>query len=150
MPNISASDYTTYLKYKAAAQAYTTGIPPRQIQTVDQVAPNVNILNSYLKTSQAAYIVNAAQTNLTGLNYVRALPPNQVNHPEAKSTLSWASTSIGTTSSKFQQPGGLPAKNVVGTYTRLPTNAGWSTGSSTQATSSAIRNNQVQIPSTIL
>ena len=154
MPNISASDYTTYLKYKAAAQAYTSGNAPRQIQTVDQVSPNVNIINSYLKTSQAAYVVNAAQTNLSGLNYVRAPPPNNVNHPEAKSTVSWTSGTSGsvssTTSSKFQQPGGLPAKNVVGTYARLPQNAGWYNGRTAQATSSAIRNNQVPIPSTIL
>jgi hypothetical protein len=45
-------------------------------------------------------------------------PTNNVNNPSAKSTLS----------SKFVQPGGLPANNVVGTYTRLPQNAGWIQG----------------------
>jgi len=48
---------------------------------------------------------------------------------KAKSTISWTSGTSGsvstTTSSKFQQPGGLPANNRVGTYTRLPQNAGW-------------------------
>ena len=124
MPTLSASDYTQYLKYKAAAQSYTNG-PPRMIQTVDQAAPNINIVNSYLKTSQAAFVVDKSQTNLTSLASVRGQPPNNVNNPNALSSLSY-STGGTTTSSKFQQPGGLPAKNVVGTYTRLPQNAGWS------------------------
>lgn len=63
---------------------------------------------------------------------VQAQPPNNVNNPNALSTLSWTSGTSGsvgsTTSSKFQQPGGLPANNVVGTYTRLPQNAGWIQG----------------------
>ncbi len=82
---------------------------------------------------------------LRGLARVQGQPPNNVNQPKAKSTLSWMSGTSGsvgsTTSSKFVQPGGLPANNVVGTYTRIPTNAGWATGQSTQATSSALRNN---------
>jgi hypothetical protein len=140
MPNIDASDYTKYLKYQAAQLAYANNAVPRPIQTVDQVAPTISVVNSYLKTSQAAFLTKAANTNLgSNLNYVRAMPPNNVNHPAAKSTLTWASTTMGTSSSKFQQPGGLPAKNVVGTYTRLPQLAGWATGSSTQTTSSALR-----------
>ncbi len=54
------------------------------------------------------------------------------SNPNALSTVSWTSGTSGavssTTSSKFQQAGGLPAKNVVGTYTRLPQNAGWIQG----------------------
>lgn len=154
MPNISASDYTTFIKYQAAQLAYANGAVPRKIQTVDQVSPNVNIINSYLKTSQAAYTITRPIATITGLNYVRPLPPNNVNHPDAKSTISWTSGTSGsvgtTTSSKFNQPGGQPAKNVVGTYTRIPQNAGWANGNSTQATSSALRNNQVPIPPTIL
>jgi hypothetical protein len=123
MPNLSASDYTQYLKFKAAAQSYTNG-PPRMIQTVDQAAPNINVINSYLKTSQAAFVVDNAQSSLTSLASVRPQPQNNVNNPNALSTISY-STSGATSSSKFQQPGGLPAKNVVGTYTRLPQNAGW-------------------------
>lgn len=83
--------------------------------------------------------------SVLGNGRVQAQPPNNVNQPKAKSTLSWLSGTSGsvgsTTSSKFVQPGGLPANNVVGTYTRIPTNAGWATGQSTQATSSALRNN---------
>ena len=123
MPSLSASDYTQYLKYKAAAQSYTNG-PPRKIQTVDQAAPNINIVNSYLKTSQAAYVVDRTQTNLTGLASVRPQPPNNVNNPNALSTVSQPTGGV-TSSSKFRQSGGLPASGVVGTYTRLPQNAGW-------------------------
>lgn len=128
MPNISASDYTQYVKYKAAQVSYANGRPPRAIQTVDQVSPNINIINSMVKTSQASLLVDPTKTNLRGLNYVRAIQPEYVNHPNALSTVTWNSMSMGTTSSKIQQPGGLPAKNVVGTYTRLPQNAGWIQG----------------------
>lgn len=130
MPTLSASDYTNYLKYKTAAVAYTSGNAPRTIQTVDQVAPTMNVINSIVKTSQAAYVVNPQQTNLTGLNYVRAPVPQRTNNPKNLSTVSWSSSSsiTSTTSSKTQQPGGLPANNVVGTYTRIPQNAGWIQG----------------------
>jgi hypothetical protein len=130
MPNLSASDYTQYLKFKAAATAYTSGIPPRKIQTVDQVSPNVNIINSIVKTSQAAYVVAPQQTEIAGLNYVRPMPPNNVNNPNALSTVGYAGTSGALSSSRVQQPGGLPTgfKNSQGTYTRLPQNAGWQPG----------------------
>jgi hypothetical protein len=63
---------------------------------------------------------------------VIAPTPERTNNPKALSTVSWTSGTAGavssTTSSKFQQTGGLPAKNVVGTYTRLPQNAGWIQG----------------------
>ena len=121
MPTLSASDYTKYIKYQAAQQSYQNGAVPRPIQTVDQAAPTVSIINSYLKTSQAAYVINANKTTLTGLNYVRAMPPNNVNHPSALSTVSTGTLS----SSRTQQPGGIPANNVVGTYHRIPQNAGW-------------------------
>lgn len=129
MPNISASDYTKFLKYQAAAISYTNGNIPKMVQTTAQVTPNVAILNSELKTSQAAFTVTPQIASISGLNYVRPPPPNNVNHPSALSTLSWTSGTSGsvgtTTSSKFAQSGSLPAKNVVGTYTRLPQNAGW-------------------------
>lgn len=130
MPTLSASDYTNYLKLKTAALSYANGQIPRKIQTTDQVVTNVNVLNSIVKTSQAAFVVNPTQSAISGLNYVRALPVVQTRStPQAKSTVSWTSGTSGsvssTTSSKFVQPGGLPANNVVGTYTRLPQNAGW-------------------------
>lgn len=121
MPNISASDYTKFLKYQAAAVSYTNGNIPKKVQTTEQVAPTISLLNSELKTSQAAFTVTPQLAAITGLQSVRPMAPNTVNHPSAKSTV--AQASVG--SSKFTQPGGLPAKNVVGTYTRLPQNAGW-------------------------
>jgi hypothetical protein len=127
MPNISASEYTQYLKYKAAATSYTTG-PPRMVHITDQVSPTTTIVNSFLKASEASFRVNPQSSVITGLNYVKAPTPERTNHPNALSTLSWASGAPGTTSSKFQQSGGLPAKNVVGTYTRLPQHAGWIQG----------------------
>jgi hypothetical protein len=124
MPNISASDYTTFLKFKAAA---ATPIRPG-IQTRDNATLSQSVLNANILASQAAFIVTPRITNIRGNVRVQAMPPNRVNNPEALSTLSWTSGTSGsvgtTTSSKFVQPGGLPAKNVVGTYTRLPQNAG--------------------------
>ena len=128
MPNISASDYTTFLKYKAAAASpIRPGIQTRDNATVSQSVLNANIL-----ASQAAFILTPTLTNIQGNARVQGQPPNNVNRPDAKSTLSWTSGTSGsvgsTTSSKFQQAGGLPANNVVGTYTRLPQNAGWIQG----------------------
>jgi hypothetical protein len=97
MPNISASEYTTFLKYQAAQQSYSNGRPPRMIQTVDQASPNITILNANLKTSQAAFATKPAFTALaSNLNYVRPTPPNRVNNPNALSTVS-----TGTLSSSF-------------------------------------------------
>ena len=125
MPNISASDYTTFLKYKAAAAS-----PIRQdVQTRTNAALSQSVLNANILASQAAFITTPTVSIVRNNARVQAPPPNIVNQPTQKSTLSWTSGTAGsvgtTTSSKFVQPGGLPAKNVVGTYTRLPQNAGW-------------------------
>jgi hypothetical protein len=128
MPNISASDYTTFLKFKAAA---ASPIRPG-IQTRDNVTLSQSVLNANVLASQAAFILTPTVTNIVGNARIVAQPPNNVNRPDAKSTLSWTSGSSGsvgsTTSSKFVQPGGLPANNVVGTYHRIPQNAGWIQG----------------------
>ena len=129
MPTLSASDYTTYLKYKAAA---ATPIRP-DIQTRTNATLSQSVLNANIFTTQAAEVVNPtiAQLNPTMARVV-APTPQRTNNPKALSTVSWTSGTSGsvgsTTSSKTQQPGGLPAKNVVGTYTRLPQNAGWIQG----------------------
>lgn len=140
MPTLSASDYTQYLKFKAAA---ATPIQP-SIQTRDNVTPLQSVLNTNVLASQAAFVVNPTITAIRNNARVIAPQPERSNNPKNLSTLSWTSGTSGsvgsTTSSKFSQRGGLPANNVVGTYTRVPTNAGWATGSSTQATSSALRN----------
>lgn len=87
---LSASDYTTYLKYKAAALAYNNNRPPRPIQTVDQLAPTLGIINSMVKVSEAGFRTQPAVSVLTGLARVRPMPPNIVNHPDAKSSLSYS------------------------------------------------------------
>jgi hypothetical protein len=131
MPTLSASDYTQYLKLKAAAAAYEHGAVPRKIQNVDQAAPLVSILNANIFTSQASFVTNPSITEVVGNARVEKQQVVQTRSTAvAKSTVSWTSGSSGsvgtTTSSKFQIPGGLPAKNSVGTYTRLPQQAGWS------------------------
>jgi hypothetical protein len=126
MPTLSASDYTTYLKFKAAAQ---TGIRPA-IQTRDNVTLNRSVMNANILTSQASLVANPTVSALVGNARVRPRRTNYVNHPDALSTIAWGSGQGPTTtaSSKFQQPGGLPAKGKVGTYTRLPQQAGWAAG----------------------
>lgn len=117
MPTLSASDYTQYLKFKAAAQ---TPIRPA-IQTRDNVTLNQSLINANVLASQAAFVVTPSVQVIGDLARVSPRPPNNVNNPNALSTVSGSGT---TSSSKFQQPGGLPAAGRVGTYTRLPQNAG--------------------------
>ena len=128
MPNISASDYTTFLKFKAAA---ASPIRPG-IQTRDNVTLSQSVLNANILASQAAFVTTPTLTAIRGNARVQGQPTNNVNNPNALSTLSWTSGTSGsvgsTTSSKFVQVGGLPANNRVGTYTRLPQNAGWIQG----------------------
>lgn len=124
MPTLSASDYTNYLKFKAAAQ---TGIRPG-IQTRDNVTLQQSVLSANILTSQASLVANPSISKLVGNARVSPIQPSYPNNPNALSTVAWASGSsiTSTTSSKTQQIGGLPAKNVVGTYHRIPQNAGWS------------------------
>lgn len=124
MPNISASDYTTFLKFKAAA---ATPIRP-DIQTRTNAAVSQSVLNANILASQAAFLVTPTLTNIVGNVRVRPQPPNNVVNLNALSTVSQLTGGV-TSSSKFQQPGGLPASGKVGNnYTRLPQNAGWIQG----------------------
>ena len=129
MPTLSASDYTQFLKFKAAA---ASPIRP-DVQTRTNATLSQSVLNANVLASQAAYVVTPGVTTVRNNARVPARQVVQTRaNPEALSTLSWTSGTSGsvssTTSSKFQRPGGLPAKNVVGTYTRLPQNAGWIQG----------------------
>ena len=125
MPTLSASDYTTYLKLKTAAAAYQSGNAPKMIQTVDQVAPLVSVINANVFTSQASYLLNPTLTQVQNNARVQGVQPSRSNNPNALSTLGYAGTSGALSSSVIQRPGGVPANNVVSTYTRLPQNAGW-------------------------
>lgn len=127
MPTLSASDYTQYLKLKAAA---ASPIRP-DVQTRTNATLSQSVLNANILTSQAAFVVNPQITNITGLNYVRATPVvQQRSTPDAKSTLSYAGTSGALSSSRVQQPGGLPTgfRGSQGSYHRIPQNAGWIQG----------------------
>ena len=46
MPTLSASDYTNFVKLKAANAAYTNGRVPTTIQTSDQPYATVSVLNA--------------------------------------------------------------------------------------------------------
>ncbi len=134
MPTLSASDYTQYLKFKAAAQS---GIRPG-IQTRDNVTTSQSLLNANILASQAAYVLSPNSAAIR--NNARVQAPQVVqtrSNPDAKSTMSYAGTSGALSSSRTQQPGGLPTgfKNSQGTYHRVPQNAGWIQGGAANATS---------------
>lgn len=101
MPTLSASDYTKFLKFKTAG---ATPIRPA-IQTRDNVSVSQSVISANVMTSQAALGI---------LGRIRPVQPMRTNNPNALSTVTYSTGSV------LQQPGGLPAKNRVGTYTRLP------------------------------
>lgn len=120
MPNLSASEYTQFLKYRAAA---ATPIQPA-IQTRSNATLSQSVLNANILASQAAFVLTPGISTVRGNVRVRPQPPNNVNNPNALSTVSQLTGGV-TSSSKFSQPGGLPASGVVGTYHRIPQKAGW-------------------------
>ena len=125
MPTLSASDYTTFLKFKAAA---ASPIRPN-IQTRDNVSLSQAVINANILASQAAFVVTPSIDVLNN-NNARVIAPQVVQtraNPNALSTLTGSGTM---SSSPIQRPGGLPTgfKGSQGTYTRLPQNAGWIQG----------------------
>ncbi len=127
MPTLSASDYTTFLKFKAAA---VTPIRP-DIQNRTNATLSQSVLNANILASQAAEVVTPTIAVISPtLARVVAQPPNNVNNPNALSTLGFAGTSGAMSSSAFQRTGGLPVgfKGSQNSYTRLPQNAGWIQG----------------------
>jgi hypothetical protein len=128
MPTLSASEYTRYLKLKSAATSYANGAVPKAVQTTDQVVPVASILTAEVLASQAAFVTNRTVTNIVGNARVVGQQVVQTrSNPEALSTVSYAGTSGALSSSRVQQPGGLPRgfKSSTSTYTRLPQQAGW-------------------------
>jgi hypothetical protein len=127
MPTLSASDYTTYLKFKAAA---ASPIKPN-IQTRDNVSVSQAVINANVLASQAAFVVTPSLQVVGDLARVQGVQVVQTRaNPDAKSTIGYAGTSGAMSSSALQRPGGLPTgfKGSQGTYTRLPQNAGWIQG----------------------
>lgn len=137
MPTLSASDYTQYLKFKAAA---ATPIRPA-IQTRDNATLSQSVLNANILASQAAFVLTPGITTIQNNARVQGQPPNNVNNPNALSTVSYAGTSGALSSSRVQQPGGLPTgfKNSQGTYHRIPQNAGWVQGGAGNVSSGPAR-----------
>ena len=128
MPTLSASDYTRYLKLKSAANSYQNGQVPKTVQTTNQPVPVASILTAEVLASQAAFVTNRTVTNIVGNARVVGQQVVQTrSNPEALSTVSYAGTSGALSSSRVQQPGGLPRgfKSSTSTYTRLPQQAGW-------------------------
>ena len=127
MPTLSASDYTTFLKFKAAA---ATPIRP-DIQTRTNATLSQSVLNANIFASQASFVVTPT-LDVLGPNNARVIPrsvPQVRANPDALSTITGSGA---LSSSPLQRPGGFPSgfKSSTSTYTRLPQNAGWSTGSS--------------------
>lgn len=124
MPTLSASDYTQYLKFKAAAAS-----PIQQsIQSRTNATTSQSVLNAQILASQAALVVNPGYTVVVGNARIQPVQPLRTNNPNALSTVSYAGTSGTLSSSRTQQSGGLPTKGA-GTYSRIPQNAGWSSAS---------------------
>lgn len=65
MPNISASDYTAFIKAQAASYAYRDGLFPTRIQTSAQPYTNKSVLNAQLLASQASYLSASPATVTT-------------------------------------------------------------------------------------
>lgn len=128
MPTLSASDYTQYLKFKAAA---ASPIRPA-IQTRDNATLSQSVVNANVLASQAAEVITPRIAVLNpNMSRVIARPVVQQRaNPEALSTVGYAGTSGAMSSSATQRPGGLPTgfKSSQSTYTRLPQNAGWIQG----------------------
>lgn len=123
MPNISASDYTTFIKLQAAQQSYTNNQIPRAIHATAQPVASQSILNAQLLASKASFFVTPNTSALTSVARVRPMNPVQVRANKlAKSTVGWTSGTSGSvgsyTSSALNTGFGLPAKNKVGTYYR--------------------------------
>jgi hypothetical protein len=115
MPTLSASDYTTYLKFKAAA---ASPIQPR-VQLRDNVSLSQSVINANILTTQAAFVVSPATATIVNNARIRPVQPERTNNPNALSTLTGSGTM---SSSAVQRVGGLPTgfKNSQGTYYRAP------------------------------
>ena len=120
MPTLSASDYTTFLKFKAAAAS-----PIQQrVQLRDNVSLSQSVINANVLASQASFVATPTVSTIQGNVRVQPVQPSPTNNPNALSTVTGSGTM---SSSAIQRSGGLPTgfRGSQGTYTRLPQNAGW-------------------------
>jgi len=63
MPNISASDYTTFIKYQAASLGYQNGAIPANRHNNVQIAPTQSIMNAQLLASKASYLTQTQSSS---------------------------------------------------------------------------------------
>jgi len=91
MPTLSASDYTTFVKNKAASLAYASNKVPTTIQTSAQPFATQSVLNAQLLASQASLVATPLKTTLSSTALGRVRPYTgygNVNHPRLPSTVS--------------------------------------------------------------
>ena len=93
MPTLSASDYTNFVKLKAANAAYTNGKVPIQIQRTDQPYATASVLNAQLFASQASLVVTPQQTTLSSTALGRVRPYTGYGNVNKPKNLSIVSTS---------------------------------------------------------
>jgi hypothetical protein len=120
MPTLSASDYTTFLKFKAGA---ASSIKPN-IQTRDNVSVSQSVINANVLASQAAFVATPTVTAVRNNASVLPVQPMRTVNTKALSTV----TGSGALSSSFvNRPGGIPlaSKTSQGTYYIPPQGAGW-------------------------
>ena len=128
MPNLNASDYTTFVKLQAASLAYQNGKVPVPIQRVSQPVPTQSILNAQLLASKASYLAaSPGIVTTTSPSTVTAVSTNTVTDA-ASNILSAATTNIitrATGSSTYityttTVPHGLAVGDTI-SVTNLPT-----------------------------
>jgi hypothetical protein len=122
---ISISGLTTTLAYNLSLVP-TYRIPSATVILVQNSATGTALTGQSGGLTQTVY----ANPNMAVTGLARVQGPQVVqtrSNPDAKSTVSYAGTSGALSSSRVQQPGGLPRgfKSSTSTYTRLPQQAGW-------------------------
>ncbi len=120
MPTLSASDYTTFLKFKAGA---ASTIQP-SIQTRSNVAVSQSVINANVLASQAAFVATPTVTAVQNNASVLPVQPMRTVNTKALSTVTGSGT---LSSSSINRPGGIPlaSKTSQGTYYAPPRLSGW-------------------------
>jgi hypothetical protein len=120
MPTLSASDYTTFIKNKAAALAYQNNRVPVQIQRTAQPFATQSVLNAQLLASQASLTITPRQTTLSSTALGRVVPfrgRGTTNNPKSLSTVSTSGQNgnglVGPNSINIGKPAPLPRPHVA-------------------------------------
>jgi hypothetical protein len=108
MPNISASDYTSFIKAQAASYAYRNGAIPKTIQTSAQPFTTQTVLNAQLLASKAAVLTSSIP------------PPVPVNLLPGSSTLTLMTQTPTSLGSTFTKVGGTASTWDSAFYSAAP------------------------------